>query len=324
MTDPYSLGDPAAFDGAIAASSESAAPGTQANQLLFPDFKQLFVQTGGEVINTLVGGSGPPLLLLHGHPETHVAWHKVAPALTDRFTVVVTDLRGYGDSGKPDGGPGHVRYSKREMAQDQIDVMRILGFIRFSAAGHDCGGHVLFQMMLDHPDAVERALVLDTAPPALLYSRTNRGFAQNCFWWFFHIQPAPLPEMMIGASPKEYLTALLSVQNSTPGAIVPEAFAEYLRCFQNPACIRAMCEDFRASVTIDTEIEKRLKYQKITAPLLALWGEKGTVGRLFDIPGLWRAWAPDVTGFSLPCGHLIPEEDPKGLLGALNGFLPEG
>jgi haloacetate dehalogenase len=303
------------------AAAYDASPAPEANRHFFPGFRQSFVPTSGAVINTLVGGSGPPLLLLHGHPETHVAWHKVAAKLARRFTVVLTDLRGYGDSSKPDGGPDHMNYSKRAMGLDQAEVMRALGFARFQVVGHDRGGRVVHQMMMDHPEEVERAIVLDIAPATLMYARTNQEFATRYFWWFFHIQPAPLPERMIDAVPELYLREHLDVQNKTPGAVTPDAFAEYLRCYRNPACVHAVCEDYRASVTIDVKIHEAANGRKAQPPLLAIWGAKGTVGQMFDVLALWREEAADVRGLSLPCGHLIAEEDPDGLLETFHDFL---
>jgi haloacetate dehalogenase len=311
---------PAEYQGAIAASNEAAEPAALANARFFPGFRQSFLRTSGAVINTLVGGSGPPLLLIHGHPETHVAWHKVAGALSRRFTVVLTDLRGYGDSSKPDGGANHVGYSKRAMGLDQVEVMRSLGFARFQAVGHDRGGRVLHQMMLDYPQTVERAAVLDIVSATVMYAHTTQEFATKYFWWFFHIQPAPLPERMIGAEPELYLQEHLMAQNRTPGAVTPEAFAEYLRCYRNPACIHAVCEDYRASVSIDVEIASSA-LGKAQLPLLVVWGAKGTVGALFDVLALWRQDAADVSGQALPCGHLIAEEEPEGLVEALEKFL---
>jgi haloacetate dehalogenase len=303
------------------AATYAASPGPAANRRFFPDFRQSFIPTSGAVINTLVGGNGPPLLLLHGHPETHVAWHKVAARLARHFTVVLTDLRGYGDSSKPDGGPDHINYSKRAMGLDQIEVMSALGFRRFQVVGHDRGGRVVHQMMMDHPQAIERAVVLDIAPATLMYAHTNQEFATRYFWWFFHIQPAPLPERMIDAVPELYLHEHLDVQNKTPGAVTPEAFAEYLRCYRNPDCVHAVCEDYRASVTIDVKIHQSADGRKAQPPLLAIWGAKGTVGQMFDVLAMWREDAADVRGQSLPCGHLIAEEDPDGLLQAFDGFL---
>jgi haloacetate dehalogenase len=306
---------------AVTESRRAADPAVLANHRFFPGFRQSFVKTSGAVINTLVGGNGPPLLLLHGHPETHVAWHKIAERLAERFTVVLTDLRGYGDSAKPGGGADNINYSKRAMGLDQVEVMALLGFSRFQAAGHDRGGRVLYQMMMDHPQAIARAAVLDIAPATLMYAHTNQEFATKYFWWFFHIQPAPLPERMIDAVPDIYLQEHLTAQSATPGAVTPDAFAEYFRCYSNPACVHAVCEDYRASVTIDVKIHEEADGRKATPPLLALWGAKGTVGQLFDVLALWREDVADVTGYSLPCGHLMAEEDPDGVLQAFDKFF---
>ena len=290
-------------------------PGTD----LFPGFQARVTPVAdGIQINAVIGGSGPPLLLIHGHPETHVAWWKVAPKLAEHFTVVATDMRGYGDSSKPVSG-----YSKREMAADQVVVMKRLGFEKFQAVGHDRGGRLLHRLMLDHPDAVTRGAVLDIAPTDSMYAATNEAFATRYFWWFFHIQPAPLPEDMIGASTELYLKSHLDEQSKTPGAVTPEAFAEYLRCYREPGCIHAVCEDYRASVGVDRQHSRadEAAGRKITQPLLAIWGEKGTVGEIFDVVELWKQQADDVRGHGLPCGHLIPEEQPEGLLAALGDFL---
>jgi haloacetate dehalogenase len=297
-----------------------SAAAQQANAAFFPGFKQLFIKTSGAVINTLVGGEGPPLLLLHGHPATHVEWHRVAAPLAKKFTVVMSDLRGYGDSSKPDGGENHLNYAKRVMGLDQIEVMAALGFQRFQAVGHDRGARVLHAMMLHNPDAIERAVTLDIAPADKMYAHTDEAFATRYFWWFFHIQEAPLPEVMIGAVPEQYLRAHLDVQSKTPGAVTPEAFAEYFRCYNDPACIHAVCEDYRATVTVDREDIQSSKH-KATPPLLALWGEKGTVGKTFNVLDLWRAEVENVTGYALPSGHLIPEEVPGPLLQALDRYL---
>ena len=296
-------------------------PGPVANSALFPGFKQSFVKTTGATINTLVGGNGPPLLLIHGHPESHVTWHKVAPRLAERFTVVLTDLRGYGDSSKPEGGDNHVNYSKRAMGNDQVEVMRALGFAKFQAVGHDRGARTLHRMMLDHPGAVTRGVVLDIAPTDEMYAATNQEFATRYFWWFFHTQTAPLPETLINAATEVYLRAHLDTQCATPGAITPECYAEYYRAYRDPACVHAVCEDYRASVTIDMDHTRDDKGKKLSQPLYALWGGKGTVGEMFDVVGLWKTKASDVRGQPLSCGHLIQEEAPEELLAALDGFL---
>jgi haloacetate dehalogenase len=303
------------------------------NRSMFPGFRQTFVRTRGvmvdgkpaegAVINTLIGGKGPPLLLIHGHPETHVCWHKVAGKLAERFTVVLTDLRGYGDSSKPDGGEEQINYAKRAMAADQVQVMQSLGFDRFQAVGHDRGGRVLQFMMLDHPEALERGVVLDIAPTDLMYAQTDKNFATRYFWWFFQIQDAPLPERFIGALPDYYVESHLAIQSKTPSAVTPEALAAYVRTYSEPAAIHAVCEDYRAAAGIDSRLLSgaRAIGQKITPPLLAIWGGKGTVGQEFDVVGLWKQEAVTVSGHPLPCGHLIPEEDPDGLVASLEAFL---
>jgi len=279
------------------------------------------ITTSGIEIHVTVGGSGRPLLLLHGYPQTHAMWHKLAPALAERFTVVLPDLRGYGDSGKPTPDDKHLQYSKRTMAQDQLDVMRALGFSRFQAVGHDRGGRVLHRLCLDHPDAVERAAVLDIGPTASMYARTDKAFATAYFHWFFLIQPHDLPERMIGADPDYWLDRLLGHWSRKAGVFTEEALAEYRRCFRDPAGIRATCEDYRAAATIDLEHDRADAEKRVACPLLVLWGAEGVVGKMFDALALWREKARDVSGRALPCRHFLPEEAPRETLAALQEFL---
>jgi len=279
---------------------------------MFPGFTKTTITTCATSINTLIGGQGPALLLLHGHPQTMACWHKIAAALAQHFTVVLTDLRGYGDSGKPDGGENHIAYSKRAMALDQVEVMRQLGFPRFQVAGHDRGGRVVHRMLLDHPDVVERAAILDIAPTATMYAGTDQEFATRYVWWFFMIQPAPLPETLIGANLEFYLQTHINKQNKTPGAITPDAYAEYLRCY-TAETLHAVCEDYRAAASIDLDHDAADSEKKIQCPLLILWGEKSVVGNTYDVLQTWREKSVDgvVRGNALSCGHYIPEEAPE-------------
>ncbi len=288
---------------------------------LMAGFRLLDIPLGDVTIRAAVAGNGPPLLLLHGHPQTHVTWRKIAPELARDFTVVAADLRGYGDSSKPEGGIDHIAYSKREMAKDQVAVMERLGFSRFALVGHDRGARVAHRLALDHPDSVSRLCVMDIAPTATMYARTDKAFASRYFWWFFLIQPYPLPERLIGADPEYFLRHHLAGQTKTPGATEPEAFAEYLRCYLDPAARHAICEDYRAAAGIDLVHDAADAHARITAPLLALWGARGTVGALYDVLETWREKALDVSGYALDCGHLLQEERPLDTLRALQDFI---
>ena len=284
-------------------------------------FKAQRIEVDGIGIHARIGGAGPPLLLLHGYPQTHVIWHKIAPRLAERFTVVATDLRGYGDSDCPESGPNHEGYSKRVMAADQVAVMRSLGFERFRVVGHDRGGRVAHRMARDWPDAVEKLAVLDIAPTATMYGQTDMRFATAYYHWFFLIQPFDLPERMIGADPKYYLEKKCLGWGRTAGAITPEAFAEYLRCFQRPGVIHATCEDYRAAAGIDLDHDAADAGAKLTMPLLALWGRDGFVGQTYDVVACWQEVAEDVRGVSVPGGHYVAEEAPEETLAGLLGFL---
>jgi len=275
----------------------------------------------GHWIRAAVGGSGPPLLLLHGHPQTHATWRKIAPVLAKHFSVVAADLRGYGDSAKPAGGPNHIAYSKREMAKDQVAVMAALGHRRFGLVGHDRGARVAHRLALDHPLAVEKIALFDIAPTATMYARTDKVFASRYFWWFFLIQPEPLPERLIAGDPEFFLRTHIDGQNKTPGATEPEAFAEYLRCYLDPQTRHAICEDYRAAAGIDLEHDAEDAQKQVAAPLLALWGAKGTVGHLYDVLETWREKADRVEGRALPCGHTLQEEVPDETLRELLAFF---
>lgn len=269
-----------------------------------------------------IGGSGPPLLLLHGYPQTHAMWHLVAPGLAERFTVVCPDLRGYGDSAKPAGGPDHSGYSKRAMAADQVALMSHLGFHQFRVAGHDRGARVTHRMALDHPDAVERAAVLDIVPTRTVFEAINQRMAMAYYHWFFLSQPDGLPERMIGADPDFYLLRKLQSWSRIPDAFTPMAVAEYLRCFREPDCIHATCEDYRAGAGIDL-IHDAADFgrNRVQCPMLVLWGGRGIVGGAYDVLAVWRDYADDVQGRSIDCGHFLPEEAPAETLSALAEFF---
>lgn len=288
---------------------------------MLPDFESMHVPVGDVDIHLRMAGDGPPLLLLHGYPQTHVMWHKIAPALAQEFTVVLADLRGYGDSSKPPGGPGHVNYTKRAMARDQVELMQSLGFERFAAAGHDRGGRVLHRMALDHPDAVERAAVLDIAPTLTMYERTDMTFAQAYYHWFFLIQPEDLPERMIGADPDFYLEKKIGAWSKTENTFDAEALAEYKRCFRDPETIHATCEDYRAAASIDLDHDRADLDKFIECPLLVLWGARGVMERCYDVLEVWRERAREVEGRALPCGHFLAEEAPTETLAELRAFF---
>ena len=291
---------------------------------MFEGFSDARVDVGGGVrIRTRVAGEGPPVLLLHGYPETHACWHAVAPHLVAAgFRVVATDLRGYGDSSKPPSAPDHAPYSKRAMAADQVAVMRALGHDRFAVAGHDRGGRVAHRLALDHPGAVTRAAVLDIAPTATMYVRTDMAFARAYYHWFFLIQPAPLPERLIGADPEFYLRSKLSAwSQGGDGFFAPEAVADYVRCFRDPATIAATCEDYRAAASIDLDHDAADAHARVTVPLLVLWGARGVVGRSYDVLETWREKASDVRGHALATGHYLPEEAPAETAVALADFF---
>jgi haloacetate dehalogenase len=288
---------------------------------LFPGFKRQRIRTRGAAINFVRGGIGPPLLLLHGYPQTHVIWHKIAPELARHFTVVAADLRGYGDSEKPHGLPDHSNYSKRAMAQDQVEVMKALGFDTFSVVGHDRGGRVAHRMALDYADRVNKLAVLDIVPTRTMYARVTREFAKAYYHWFFLIRPEPFPETLIGADSEFYMKSHLGTRHAGLAPFAPDALAEYLRCFRDPAAIHATCEDYRAAESIDLAHDEADLARKIDRPLLVLWGKHGTIERCFQPLADWAERAEDVRGRALDCGHYLPEEAPADLLGELVKFL---
>ena len=287
---------------------------------MFEGFGSSMVDAGEATIRLRHAGSGPPLLLLHGNPQTHVMWHEVAPRLAEDFAVVATDLRGYGDSSKPDTTPDHSPYSKRAMASDQISVMRELGFERFFVCGHDRGGRVAYRMALDHPDHVLALAVLDIVPTWEAFSRADMAFGLGYWHWFFLAQPYDFPERVIGADPDLFFL------RGRPNVFAPEAYQEYLRCFRHPGTIHAICEDYRAAATLDFAHDEadRLAGRDITCPVLALWGRQGNLEQWYDVLDVWRGWASNVRGRALECGHYLPEEAPEETYLELRAFFDVG
>ncbi|GAA1700123.1 alpha/beta hydrolase [Fodinicola feengrottensis] len=290
---------------------------------LFEGFGQRRIPTSGAEINVRVGGSGPPLLLLHGFPQTHAMWHQIAPALAATHTVVVPDLRGYGDSSTPPGGDDHAGYSFRAMAADQVEVMRTLGHQRFAVVGHDRGARVTHRMALDHPEAVERLAMLDIVPTRHVYGHTDKRLATVYYHWFFLIQPDELPERLIGNDPIYYLHSALGSFGSGLDSYAPAALAEYERCFADPQTRHAMCEDYRAAATVDLEHDKADTGRRVQQPTLVLWGAKGAVGALYEPLTVWRDYATNVRGHSIDAGHFLVEQQPDEVLTEIRAFLTE-
>jgi haloacetate dehalogenase len=284
---------------------------------MFDGFSSRRVVLGGTAINTVVGGDGPPLLLLHGYPQTHVMWHRVAPILAERFTVVCPDLRGYGDSGAPSSDPEHTTYSKRAMAADQFQLMRTLGFTRFGLVGHDRGARVARRLTLDYPRAVTRLAVLDIVPTATIYAHLDRARATTVWRYFFLTQPFDLPERLIGADPAWYLNWTLQEWAGKAGALDPAAVAEYERCFDT-ATIHASCEDYRAGAGVDLAHDR--EKADISCPVLVLWSAAG-LGASYDVLAIWREQAADVRGRALDCGHFLAEERPDDVASELAVFF---
>ena len=291
---------------------------------LFPGFSSHDIATDdGVSIRAISGGSGPALLLLHGHPQTHALWHKVAPALAQHFTLVLADLRGYGDSSKPAGTEDHGNYSKRVMARDMLRVMQALGHARFSVLAHDRGARVAHRLAADHGAAVQRLVLLDIAPTLAMYAQTNDAFARAYWHWFFLIQPAPMPERLIQADPSAYIHEVMGRRSAGLSPFDPRALAEYLRTIALPGTAHGMCEDYRAAAGIDLLHDRadRDAHQMLQMPLLVLWGDQGVVHRCFDPLAEWQRVASDVQGEPLPCGHYVAEEIPEQLLARALPFL---
>ena len=285
---------------------------------MFAGFRLDRVETAEAVLRVRHGGSGPPLLLLHGNPQTHVMWHLVAPGLAEEHTVVAPDLRGYGESSKPTTTADHEPYSKRAMARDAVELMGSLGFERFAVAGHDRGARVAYRLALDHPERVERLAVLDVVPTGETWARADRRFMLAWWHWAFLAQPAPLPETLIGADPDAYYF------RGDRSRFHPDALADYLRCVRDPATIHAMCEDYRAGATYDFELDQadRAAGRRIACRVLVLWGGRGDLEDLFGDPlAVWRDWADAVSGRALDCGHYLPEEAPAETCDELRRFF---
>ncbi len=290
---------------------------------MFAGFESKALQANGIRIHCRVGGAGPPLLLLHGHPQTHVIWHKVAEPLAERFTVVAADLRGYGDSEKPGHSPQARDYAKRVMAADQVQLMQALGHHTFSILAHDRGARVAHRLAADSPSAVEKLVLLDIAPTLAMYQQTTEAFARAYWHWFFLIRPAPLPESLIEADSNRYLEAVMGARSAGLAPFSDEALDEYRRCLALPGAATGICEDYRASAGIDLTHDKEDVDQgrKISGPVRILWGQDGVVGQCFDPLTEWRKVASDVSGKALPCGQYIPEEAPDELLREVLDFL---
>jgi haloacetate dehalogenase len=284
-------------------------------------FRYQKIDADGIQINCAVGGEGPPILLLHGYPQTHLIWHHVAPVLAENHTVVVTDLRGYGDSDKPAAGPDHAEYSKRAMARDQLLVMQALGFDRFAVAGHDRGGRVGHRLALDHPDAVDRLAVLDIVPTRYAFAHVDAAFALGYFHWFFLAAGNGIPERLIGSDPEFWVRGRMTTRHQGSTPFDPAAFDEYMRCFSDPAAISASCEDYRAAASIDLEHDDASAGQPLTCPTLVLWGQDSFVGLTYDVLAAWREYATDLHGEALPSDHYLPEEAPAATASALQAFV---
>ena len=292
--------------------------------MTIPGFGTTNVETSGARIHLAHAGSGAPVLLLHGYPQTHAMWHRVAPGLADSHTVVAADLRGYGDSSAPPDGRDHEGYSKRAMADDLVETMSALGHDRFAVVGHDRGARVAHRMALDHPTRVTRAVVLDIAPTRHMVEHADASFATGYYHWFFLAQPDGLPERLIGADPEAYLREKLARWSGPDGSFDEDAVAEYVRCFARPEVLHATCEDYRAALTVDLEHDRASREQRVEVPLLVLWGADGFVARTYDVLDVWRGYAADVRGHAVPGGHFCPEESPAEVLAALRSFLAEG
>jgi haloacetate dehalogenase len=292
--------------------------------MFFDGFDLTTIEIAAGKIRLRHGGSGPPLLLLHGNPETHAMWHRVAPALARRFTVVCPDLRGYGGSFKPGATPDHAPYAKAAMARDVVAVMEHFGHRRFLLAGHDRGARVAHRLAIDFPDRVEKLALLDIIPTIEHFERADMQFGLGYYHWFFLAQPHPFPEVLINAAPETWFPFQAVRAPEPPAYFAPEALADYLAAVRDPATISGICEDYRAAATIDLEHDRasRAAGRKVQCPMLVLWGAKGRVGELYDALGIWRQYcAAKVTGGPVASGHFIPEEAPEAVLDWFGRFF---
>jgi haloacetate dehalogenase len=290
---------------------------------MFDGFETVDVPVDGVRIHARIGGDGPPLLLLHGYPQTHAMWHEVAPPLAEQHTVVAADLRGYGGSDKPPSNPDHSSYSKRAMAADMVGAMKALGHKRFAVVGHDRGARVTHRLCLDHPQSVERAAFLDIVPTRYVFANVDRALATAYDHWFFLAEPPDLPEVLIGGAPEYFLRRKLDQWSGPAAAFSDAALAEYVRCFRDPDMIRATCEDYRAGASIDLEHDDAdaIACRRVTCPVLALWGSHGFPATKYDVLGVWRQYADDVRGHAIESGHFVAEEAPAETLAALREFF---
>lgn len=289
--------------------------------MLSAGFEVKKIITSGATIHLEHGGEGPALLLLHGYPQTHMMWHRVAPQLAKYFHIICPDLRGYGDSSKPISDKDHSPYSKRAMAEDMLEVMEAFGETHFYVAGHDRGGRVAHRMALDAPERVKKLCVLDIVPTDYMFKTTDQRFATGYYHWFFLIQPDGLPEQMIGANPTYYLKEKLKRWAAQGAVFDQEAVDEYLRCFSDPTCIHTSCEDYRAAASIDLLHAEQDRGKNIQCPLLVLWGKQGFVERQYDVMAVWGNYAKGIDGKALDCGHFLAEEEPDAVCENLIQFF---
>jgi haloacetate dehalogenase len=288
---------------------------------LLQGFEQGKIETSGATINYVAAGVGEPILLLHGYPETHVCWHRIAPELAQRYRVVCADLRGYGDSSKPEGLPDHSNYSKRAMGLDMVELMRTLGHYSFHLVGHDRGGRVAHRLTRDYEANVRTLTVLDVSPTLKMFESTNLAFATAYYHWFMMLQPPPLPEKMLAGQVPFNILGRVGRTEPDLSAFDPQAIDAYVRAFADPRAIHASCEDYRAAGTIDLEHDRADRGRKINTPVLALWGARAVVGKLFDCLADWREVANRVTGRAIDCGHFLPEEAPLETLAEIERFI---